>query len=149
LPIKLTIKRKGFEIETEGTLSSISKEVDALSEFVTDVMAKLGETLGEETIPSPNDVQPQIEESTKADISVTDIPVIKPSKRTSENLVALFSTPWGKTPRHVAEVMKALEVNAAPDQWSSVSVYLTRLVQQATLRRITKDGKWAYFKIPD
>ena len=94
-----------------------------------------------------NETQPSTEEISKT--PTADIPAIKPTKRTMENLETLFSTPWGKTPRPIAEVMKALEVNAAPDQWSSVAVYMTRLVQKGVLRRIEKDGKWAYFKIPD
>jgi len=49
----------------------------------------------------------------------------------------------------VAEVVKALEVNAVPDSVPAVNVYLTRLVQIGILRRIRKEGKWAYFKLPE
>jgi hypothetical protein len=45
--------------------------------------------------------------------------------------------------------MKALEVNAAFDRIESVNVYLVRLVKRGTVRRIQKEGKWAYFKVPE
>ena len=54
-----------------------------------------------------------------------------------------------RVPRTVAEVVKALEVNAVPDSVPAVNVYLTRLVQIGILRRIRKEGKWAYFKLPE
>lgn len=145
LPVKLVIRRKGFKIFTEGTISSISKELDALAEF-TDKVAERLELV--EEIPS---VEPESALSPEevAKIPTADIPVIKPSRRTIENLEALFSTPWGRTPRTAAEVVKALEVNAVPDRLSSINVYLTRLVQRGVLRRIEKEGKWAYFKLPE
>jgi DNA-binding transcriptional ArsR family regulator len=145
LPIKLIVRRKGFKIFTEGTISTISKELDALAEFTDKVTEKLGlveevPSAEQESILSPEEV---------AKIPTADIPVIKPSRRTIENIEALFNTPWGRTPRTVAEVVKALEVNAVPDRVSSVNVYLTRLVQRGVLRRIEKEGKWAYFKLPE
>lgn len=92
-----------------------------------------------ESIPSPEEV---------AVTPTAGIPVIKPSKKTMENLELLFNTPWGRTPRSVAEVMKALEVNAVPDQPSKVALYLARLVSRGKLRRIEKEGKWVYFQVP-
>lgn len=143
LPIKLMIRRKGFRIFTEGTISAISKELDALADFTDKVTEKLGII---EEMP-PTEPEPSPEEVAK--IPTADIPVIRPSKRTIENIEALFKTPWGRTPRTVAEVVKALEVNAVPDRVSSVNVYLNRLVQRGVLRRIEKEGKWAYFKLPE
>jgi hypothetical protein len=144
LPIKLTVKRKGFEISAEGTISSICKELDALANFTDKVAEKLeiAEEISIEAEPLPS-----AEEVSKT--PTADIPVIKPSKRTMENLESLFNTPWGRTPRSVAEVIKALEVNAVPDRASSVNIYLTRLVQRGILRRIEKEGKWAYFRLPE
>jgi hypothetical protein len=145
LPIKLIVKRKGFEISAEGTISSISKELAALADFTERVSEKL--EIAEELPITEVEPLPSAEEVSKT--PTADIPVIKPSKRTMENLESLFNTPWGKTPRSVAEVVKALEVNAVPDRASSVNIYLTRLVQRGILRRIEKEGKWAYFKLPE
>lgn len=142
--IKLVVKRKGFEISTEGTISSINKELDALSDFTDRVAERLEIT--EETPPEV-ELLPSAEEVSKT--PTADIPVIKPSRRTMENLESLFNTPWGRTPRSLAEVMKALEVNAVPDNPSIINTYLTRLVQRGKLRRIEKEGKWAYLKLPE
>lgn len=144
LPIKLIIKRKGFEIFAEGTLSSIEKELDALADFADAVAEKL--EIAEET-PTAEAVVPSPEEISKTPSA--DVPVIKASRRTMDNLESLFNTPWGRTPRSVAEVIKALEVNAVPDRANSVAIYLNRLVQRGKLRRIEKEGKWAYIKLPE
>jgi len=144
LPIKLVIRRKGFRILTEGTISSIYKELDALTDFTENVTEKL-EAAEEE----PSEPEPSVSPEEVAKIPTADIPAIKSSKRTIENLEAIFNTPWGRTPRNTAEVMKALEVNAAFDRVQTVNVYLARLVQRGVLRRIEKDGKWAYFKVPE
>ncbi|MEM3700677.1 MAG: hypothetical protein QXL57_07430 [Candidatus Bathyarchaeia archaeon] len=145
LPVKLIVRRKGFKIFTKGTISAISKELDALAEFTDKVTEKLGLV---EEIPSA-EPESALSPEEVARIPTADIPAIKPSRRTMENLEALFSTPWGRTPRTVAEVVKALEVNAVPDSVPAVNVYLTRLVQRGVLRRIQKEGKWAYFKLPE
>lgn len=145
LPVKLVVKRKGFDIFTKGTISSIYKELDALSEFTDKVAEKL--EIVEEAPPSEGEATTTSEEVSK--IPTADIPAIKPSKKTIDNLESLFNTPWGRTPRILAEIMKALEVNAVPDKMSSVNVYLTKLIQRGKLRRIEKEGKWAYFKLPE
>ena len=145
LLIKLVIRRRGFEISTEGTISSIYKELDTLSEFTDRISEKL--EMVEEVSITEGEVTPVVEEV--VNVPTADIPAIKPSRKTIDNLESLFSTPWGRTPRTLAEIMKALEVNAVPDKMSSVNVYLTKLIQRGTLRRIEREGKWAYFKLPE
>lgn len=145
LPVKLVVRRKGFKIFTEGTISSIFKELDALAEFTDKVAQRLESVEETPSVESESALSPE----EVARIPTADIPAIKPSRRTMENVEALFSTPWGRGPRTVAEVVKALEVNAVPDSVPAVNVYLTRLVQRGVLRRIQKEGKWAYFKLPE
>jgi hypothetical protein len=148
LLIKLLIRRNGFEITTEGTISALVKEIDVLEEFTDKVSEKLG--IAEEAQPevaSEPEVTTTPEEIEK--VSTSDIPAVKPAKKTIDTLEALFNTPWGRTPRSIAEIMKGLEVNAAFDSVSSVNVYLTRLVQRGKLRRMQKEGKWVYFKVPE
>ena len=145
LPIKLVVRRRGFEIFTKGTISSIYKELDALSEFTEKVAERL--EIVEEAPLTEGGMTPTAEEVSK--IPTADIPAIKPSKKTIDNLESLFNTPWGRTPRTLAEVMKDLEVNAIPDKMSSVNVYLTTLIQRGKIRRIEREGKWAYFKLPE
>lgn len=144
LPIKLVVIRRGFKIYAEGTIASVYKELEALTDFTESITEKL--EVVEEEAP---EAEPVVSREEVANVPTTDIPVIKPSKRTIENLEAIFNTPWGRTPRSIAEVMKALEVNAAFDRIESVNVYLRRLVQKGVLRRIEKEGKWGYFKVPE
>lgn len=144
LPVKLMIRRRGFKIYAEGTISSIYKELDSLAEFTEKVAEKI-ELVEEAPLEPESTLTPE----EVARVSTVDIPAVKPSKRTIDSLESLFNTPWGRTPRTVAEVMKALEVNAVFDRVSSVNVYLTRLVQRGKLRRIEKEGKWVYFKVPE
>ena len=138
LLIKLVIRGENFEISTEGTTSDIYRELDTLAQFATAVSEKLGI----EVAPSP------VISAEGVPTSVAEVPVIKLSRSTSKNIQSLFGTPWGKTPRTAAEVARALEVNAVPDRIDAVSTYLRRLVKSGILRRIEKEGKWAYFALP-
>jgi hypothetical protein len=65
-----------------------------------------------------------------------------------ENITSLFNTPRGRTPRTATETMKALELNAVPDRIDIVATYLARLVRRGQFRRIQKEGKWFFCKIP-
>jgi hypothetical protein len=144
LPVKLVVRRKGFEISIEGTISSLLKELEALSEF-TDKLSEKLEVL--EEIPVETEGVPSAEEL--AETPSADIPAISASRSTIGNLESLFNTPWGRTPRILAEVIKALEVNAVPDRPAAISRDLARLVQRGILRRIEKGGKYAYFRLPE
>ena len=145
LQVKLIIRRKGFMVSTEGTIASLYKEIDALADFADKVAGRL--ELVEET--SVEEIESPVSREEVEKIPTTDIPAIKASKSTTENLESLFDTPWGRTPRTLAEIMKALEVNAALDRVSSVNVYLRRLIQKGKLRRLEKEGKYVYFRLPE
>ncbi|MGA8905215.1 MAG: hypothetical protein WB661_09435 [Candidatus Bathyarchaeia archaeon] len=80
--------------------------------------------------------------------SVAGIPVIKPTKKTVENIKQLFETTWGRTPRSASEVTKALEVNAALDPQENVAVYLRRLANSGKLSLFEKEGKFRYARPP-
>jgi len=136
LPITLKIKRRGFEVIVQGDIPTIAGQLDALSGFIESLDEKL--SIKVEKTPSHQE----------ASVTATyDIPTIKPSKSTTENILSLFQTPWGRQPRTLTEVIKALEINAVPDTPEKVSVYLARLVKKGILKRIEKDGKWAYFHV--
>lgn len=139
LNVKLTIRSGGVEVSTEGTLSELSEELDSLSNFVEEVASKLG-------------VESGIEVSTEAQKIINDsseVPTIKVTKSSTDNLRSLFNTSWGRKPRVLAEILNALEVNAVPDTPQNVNVYLVRLVKQGFLRRIQKGTKWSYYRIPE
>ena len=141
--IKIVIRKTGFKIYAEGTISSLNKELEAIICFSD----KVADSLGIEEESDVDETQVTSDEVEK--ISAVDIPSIKSSKSTIQNLESLFSTPWGKTPRTLAEIVKALEVNAIPDKVASVNVYLRRLVKRGILRRLEKEGKYHYFKLPE
>ncbi len=146
-PVKVEIAREGFRVLAEGTISSVSKELDSIALFVDTIAQKLGEDIAEpfaEQSVAKDEVAKEVEK-----VSAADIPSIKSTKSTIENIETLFNTPWGRTPRSLAEIMKALEVNAIPDRVESVNVYLVRLVKRGILRRIEKDKKYQYFRLPE
>ena len=148
LVVKVIIRRSGFEIAAKGTIASLSTEINSIAEFADLVSEKLSR----EQIPTAEEeaeAETPVSHEEVEKIPTADIPAIKSSKSTMDNLSALFDTPWGRTPRTLAEVMKALEVNAIPDKVQVVNVYMTRLVQRGKLRRLEKEGKYVYFKLPE
>ena len=129
---RLTVKLGPLEVSFEGSVGELLSEID--------LMGQLVERLSEKFSMKP--FKPAFEEA-------EGYPVIKPAKSTMENLQAIFNTQWGATPRSLSEVTKALEVNGVPDSPSNITVYLKRLVNRGFLRRILKDGKYFYYKVPE
>ncbi len=129
----------GLQVATRGTISELAEQLPSLSEFVELAGSKLTR-VGSDLTSSTAEIG-EVPTSSEA-------PVIKVTQSTTENIRALFNTPWGKTPRNLEDVSKALEVNAAPDTAPNTARNLARLVQLGELRRIKKSGKWHYFRIP-
>jgi hypothetical protein len=139
LQVEVTLRSGGLEIRTKGSISDLSKDMSSISSFAELAASKLvpiGQTAEE-------DSRQVVLEETRG-----EAPVIKVTKRTPENVNSLFNTRWGKSPRTRDEIVKALEINAAPDTATNISVALLRLVRRGKLRRIKKAGKWIYFRIP-
>jgi len=148
LQIKLVIRRRNYEIFTEGTIGSIAKELDSLVKFANLVGKQLepSEKIGPS---SADEEEAPISDAEIAKAPTAEIPSIKGTKSTSANLEALFETSWGRTPHTLAEIMKALEVNAIPDVPTSVQPVLINLIQRGKIRRIKDQGKYVYFKLPE
>ncbi|RLI15254.1 MAG: hypothetical protein DRO43_01750 [Candidatus Hecatellales archaeon] len=131
--VKLTVRRNGLEIVVEAPVEKLLSELDSLAELFSKAVEKFS-----------------VKAQTAAGmVEEAEYPSIKPSRSTTGNLQALFSTAWGQTPRSLSEVSKALEVNGVPDSPSNVTVYLKRLVAKGFLRRILKEGKYYYYRIPE
>ena len=80
---------------------------------------------------------------------VAEVPKIKASKSTQDNLRALLDTEWAKQGRTNAELTTALEANAVPDKPNRVSNYLARLVKANIARRMKKeDGVYHFYPLP-
>jgi hypothetical protein len=142
LNVKLTIKRKTFEVSVEGAVSDLETQIDELATFLDEVEEKVGTN----DIEEEPQLLPAAEES--AEMPSEEMPIIKPTKSTIENIRLLFDTPWGRSPHTASEVLNALEVNAVYDRVEAVSTNLSRLVRKGVLRRLSKGGKWAYVRVP-
>ena len=92
--------------------------------------------------------QADVDTGSRASVSPVDLPVIKAVMSTMDNVRAVFATPWGRTPRPLAEVVEALEANAVHDARRVVSTCLGRSVKAGELRRVKKEGKWCFYRIP-
>ncbi len=87
-------------------------------------------------------------ESSGQEGTVSDeVPKIKAAAGTMDNLRLLLSTPWAKKGRLVADFVKALETNAAPDLSKNVSKNLSRLVKSGEARRIPRQEGYCYYPV--
>jgi hypothetical protein len=132
LPVRVVLKGQDYEVSTQGTITTISKELNALRQLAHWISAGKGAEL----------VLPTVEKVTQ------EFPSIRTTRSTGGNIESLFETNWGRTPRNVAEVVRALESNAVPDSVTNVSVYANRLVKKGVLRRVKRAGKWSYYRLP-
>ena len=116
----------------------MDEEIQSRFEDLERRVAKLEEFCGTTTPPR---------EKEEAEIPAADVPQIKVSKSSTENISLLFKTDWGSKPRTQDEVYKALEVNAASEDRRKIAVCLRRLTRKGELRRISKGGTYAYYKV--
>jgi predicted transcriptional regulator of viral defense system len=138
LDLKVSAARLA-ELTHQGLVERHQRGKYSASPFAAESVLDEIETLQPATPTSEESISP---------ISTAEIPVIKPTKRTTTNIERLFETAWGRSPRSASEVAKALEMNAASDTPTNVRVYLGRLVSSGKLRRIEREGKYAYFRLP-
>lgn len=134
LPVIVRINGPNFQIAARGSVAQIEAELEHILGMATRISQELGTTYA-----SPQPGRRALAEN---------VPTIKPSQSTMGNVQLLFSTDWGTSPRALPDVMKALELNAVPDSAGAVSTYLKRLVGKGELRRIEKDGAYAYYRVP-
>jgi len=134
--VELVIRKSALQINVKGTISQLAKDIEPIKEFAALADSTLnpegrGSDLAPTSTPEP-----------------TDYPVIKPTNSLTDNILALYQTTWGRSPRTLEDVSKALETNGVPDADSSIGATLLRLVKQGQIRRIKKGDKWQYFMIP-
>lgn len=72
------------------------------------------------------------------------IPQILSVQGCPDALRALMKTDWGKQPRSMKEIKKALDVNALYFSKGILSGTLTAMTKRGELRRIKEDGRWKY-----
>jgi hypothetical protein len=84
------------------------------------------------------------EETQASEISDVSIPEIV-AQGCSEATRMLMETEWGKRPRSMNEIKKALETNALYFSKGTLSGTLTAMVKKGELHRVKEDGRWKYY----
>jgi hypothetical protein len=142
--VRLTVRGRDFEITVEGSIEDLRARLEDLFKFASEVSEKIIiEDGGEESAERSSS------EETESAVKVADNPVIKATPSTTENLRALFNTPWGRMPRSLEEIAKALEVNTLFDKRENIGSALVKLTtKRGYLRSIMRDGKRCYYRIP-
>jgi hypothetical protein len=137
IQVELVYRKGGLQITAKGTIAELAQGIGSITQFAN---------LALETLhPLERGIAPAVPPEFEATV---DYPVIKPTNSLTDNIVALFQTNWGRSPRGLEDVSKALETNGVPDSDSSIGATLLRLVKQGQIRRIKKGDKWQYFMIP-
>jgi hypothetical protein len=73
-----------------------------------------------------------------------EAPMLQPGLGCSDAIKALLQTDWGKQPRSMSEIKKALEINALYVSKGTLSGTLSFLTRHGDLRRFKKAGTWVY-----
>jgi len=109
----LRIKGNSYELSASGSLAELTTSLDDIAEFITK-LNNIVETEISAEIETPTDEEIR-------DAPSSEVPIIKATRKSIDNIALLFETEWGRTPRNSAEVAKALDVNAVPDSATAVS----------------------------
>lgn len=72
------------------------------------------------------------------------IPEMPSVRGCADAIRTLLETDWGKQPRSMNEIKKALETNALHFSKGTLSGSLTTMTKRGDLRRVKKDGRWKY-----
>jgi len=137
LEIEIVIKNRGVQITAKGTITKLSKQAKAIQQFATILATGSSEPQASAEEPGSPDT-----------VSTSETPVIKVSNSTIDNIRSLFQMSWGREPRNVDQVSAALSANGVPESDAQIGVALLRLVKSGMLRRIKKNLKWHYYRIP-
>lgn len=71
-------------------------------------------------------------------------PLMPSVKGCSDAIKILMGTDWGRQPRSMNEIKKALEANALYFSKGSLSGTLTVMTKRGELRRVKENGRWRY-----
>jgi hypothetical protein len=133
-PFHLKVKIGDMEVELGGNKAEVLSALDELPSIVEKVSASFqGESSGHRPHPKR-----QVENG-----APEALPQIPRTTQCSEAVTSLLATPWGKTPRTIAELREAMEANAVFFPKTTLSGVLVWLVKKGTVRR-WKDKKRGY-----
>jgi len=110
---------------------------------------KRGEIIIEaETLEELNSVLDKLSPGGESEIATPTeggtYPTISGGLGCSDAIRALLKTDWGKEPRSMAEIEKALQTNALYFSKGGLSGTLTMMTKGGQLRRFKKAGNWVY-----
>ena len=77
-------------------------------------------------------------------VAQEETPMLQSGLGCSDAIKALLQTDWGKQPKSMAEIKKALETNALYFSKGTLSGTLSFLTKRGDLRRFKKTGVWVY-----
>jgi hypothetical protein len=72
------------------------------------------------------------------------IPSIPSVQGCSDALRAVMKTDWGRQPRSMKEIKKALDTNGLYFSKGILSGTLTAMTKRGELRRVKEEGRWKY-----
>lgn len=140
--MRLKIKIGSSEIEFEGDLNEISSILDIIPKIIDATKGTSQYTLPaqiSQDIQKPEVVgQEQVSE---------EVPTVQVSKDDSiaDIIMKIMGSQWGRKPRRLEDIKKALETLGFPLSRSTVAVTLLRLTQSGKLRRFKDDkGEFCY-----
>jgi len=133
---RISVRIGEFQVELEGTHGNVKKLMGKeLFEFIKG----LQETT-KQLPPSP-EITPEVSAEEEA------VPPLGRPSSTMEALSELFKTEWGRKPRTLAEVMKALEANGLYYKKPVVATVLVYLIKKKELRRLGPKGNFQYVAV--
>jgi len=71
-------------------------------------------------------------------------PAIPAVQGCSDAIRVLMGTGWGKQPRSMNDIKKALQANALHFSKGTLSGTLTAMTKRGELRRVKENGRWEY-----
>ncbi|MGB9727162.1 MAG: BlaI/MecI/CopY family transcriptional regulator [Nitrososphaeria archaeon] len=140
--MRLKIKIGSSEIEFEGDLNEISSILDIIPKIID---ATKGTP--QYTLPASISQDIQKSEAVGQEQVSEEVPTIQVSKDDSiaDIIMKIMGSQWGRKPRRLEDIKKALETLGFPLSRSTVAVTLLRLTQSGKLRRFKDDkGEFCY-----
>jgi hypothetical protein len=129
---RLKVRIGNMEVELAGAKEEVLATLDDLDL----IMGKVSKAFNAEVSPS----KPA---KAEAGASIEKYPNISRTNQCSEAVQSLLGSEWGKTPRAIGELRKAMEANAIFFPKTTLSGVLVWMVKKGTLRR-WKDNKRGY-----
>lgn len=136
-PFTIRVKIGNYEMELTGSHADVVHTLDELPKIVEKVIEAFNPT---QTL-KVSGVQESVETAEE------QFPTIgaQPGISCPDAILTILSTGWGRErPRHLAEIMEAMKVNALHFPTGTVKGRLTDLTKKGTLRRIRGEKGYGY-----